>query len=249
MSCPLVFNDRAYVLGALTPEDRLQYEQHLQTCPVCAVAVGELAGLPGLLTRLPANQGATLVGDNLADASVAHAALDNAILDYSEPGPGTRGQDDPPVPQTLLLPQVRRERRRSLRRWALAVGAAAALAVVGTVAVEHLTSRGAPATVATRTVVLEPVGTSSPHGTAVLAARAWGSAIQVSCPADHDYGAGQSYTLYLIDRAGRRTASASWRALPDRDVTVVGATGLSPQEIVRLEVSDQNGTVVMRGLG
>ena len=40
--------DAAYVLGALSPEDRRAYEEHLRTCDACRAALGELAGIPGL---------------------------------------------------------------------------------------------------------------------------------------------------------------------------------------------------------
>ena len=48
---PFVSYDAAYVLGALSPEDRHAFEAHLRTCPECTRAVQELAGLPGLLAR------------------------------------------------------------------------------------------------------------------------------------------------------------------------------------------------------
>ncbi|RBM24225.1 anti-sigma factor [Streptomyces sp. PT12] len=41
--------DGAYVLGALSPQDRAAFEEHLRECDDCARAVRELAGLPGLL--------------------------------------------------------------------------------------------------------------------------------------------------------------------------------------------------------
>ncbi|WP_026075456.1 zf-HC2 domain-containing protein, partial [Cellulomonas massiliensis] len=41
--------DAAYVLGALDPDERRAFEQHLQGCPACTAAVAELAGLPGML--------------------------------------------------------------------------------------------------------------------------------------------------------------------------------------------------------
>jgi Putative zinc-finger len=44
--------DAAYVLGALAPQERHAYEQHLAGCPRCRDAVRELAGLPGLLSRV-----------------------------------------------------------------------------------------------------------------------------------------------------------------------------------------------------
>jgi hypothetical protein len=283
VTCPLVGNDGAYVLGALPAEDRLRYEQHLQVCPVCAAAVAELAGIPGLLARLPVERPAT--ADGTAPGPGPHpsgrapAGPDTSGPDTSGPdtygpdpagsdpagsdpsGPNRPGSDplgaDPPVPETLLpalLRRVRRERRRSRLRLGLAAGVAAAvLAVTGTVAVEHLTRTGltrtGPGPVATRTVALRPVGTATARGTALLTAREWGSMVQVSCQAEPGYGGEPSYTLYLTDRAGHRSAAASWRAPPDQDVTVVGASGLSPQDVVRLEVSDEHGTVVMRGAG
>lgn len=45
--------DAAYVLGALSPEDRGAFEQHLKECAECARAVQEVAGLPGLLSQVP----------------------------------------------------------------------------------------------------------------------------------------------------------------------------------------------------
>ncbi|MTD59250.1 anti-sigma factor family protein [Amycolatopsis pithecellobii] len=44
--------DAAYVLGALSPEDRAAFEAHLKQCPECARSVQELAGLPGLLSQV-----------------------------------------------------------------------------------------------------------------------------------------------------------------------------------------------------
>ena len=45
--------DAAYVLGALSPTERTAFEAHLRTCPACAGAVTALAGLPGLLAKVP----------------------------------------------------------------------------------------------------------------------------------------------------------------------------------------------------
>ena len=45
--------DAAYVLGALSPADRRAFEEHLAGCPSCAESVAELAGMPGLLARVP----------------------------------------------------------------------------------------------------------------------------------------------------------------------------------------------------
>ena len=41
-----------YVVGALTPAERAAFEEHLPTCASCRHTVRDLAGLPGLLSRV-----------------------------------------------------------------------------------------------------------------------------------------------------------------------------------------------------
>lgn len=45
--------DVAYVLGSLSPDDRQAYERHLEVCAPCEQAVCQLAGMTGLLSRVP----------------------------------------------------------------------------------------------------------------------------------------------------------------------------------------------------
>lgn len=54
MRCEYAHSDASYVLGALSPAERTDYERHLTTCPECREAVAEIAVLPGLLARLDA---------------------------------------------------------------------------------------------------------------------------------------------------------------------------------------------------
>ena len=44
--------DAAYVLGSLSPTDRREFEAHLSVCPSCSQSVGELSGIPALLSKL-----------------------------------------------------------------------------------------------------------------------------------------------------------------------------------------------------
>ena len=53
MSCRFALDDAAYVLGALPPQERREYEEHLAGCSDCARAVQQVAGLPGLLSKVP----------------------------------------------------------------------------------------------------------------------------------------------------------------------------------------------------
>jgi hypothetical protein len=45
------FDDGAYVLGALDEADRVAFEHHLQTCPLCQDSVAEMRGLPAVLEK------------------------------------------------------------------------------------------------------------------------------------------------------------------------------------------------------
>ena len=50
---PFEMFDGAYVLGALSDDDRRAYEAHLAECDACAASVRELQGLPRALAAVP----------------------------------------------------------------------------------------------------------------------------------------------------------------------------------------------------
>jgi len=97
---PFTTFDAAYVLGALSDDDRHAFEAHLTGCDACSAAVASLRSLPGLLATVPSSQ------------------LDPSLVD--EPPPDTL------LPR--LLREVRRGRLR--RRWITGGVAAAVAASV-----------------------------------------------------------------------------------------------------------------------
>ncbi len=52
---PFAHDDAAYVLGALSSDERAAFERHLETCPECSERVRELAAMPALLASVPAS--------------------------------------------------------------------------------------------------------------------------------------------------------------------------------------------------
>jgi anti-sigma factor RsiW len=105
MSCRLALDDAAYLLGALTASERRAYEEHLPGCPECTRAVNEVAGLPGLLSKVPPGE------------------LDVALPEV------------PATLLPALLSSIRRTRRRRAWTLAALGAVAACLAVVAVVGV------------------------------------------------------------------------------------------------------------------
>jgi len=63
----------AHVLGALEPEERAEFVQHLETCESCRAEVAELASIPGLLARLTDEDLESAIDPTLAQ-QIEHAA-------------------------------------------------------------------------------------------------------------------------------------------------------------------------------
>jgi anti-sigma factor RsiW len=139
MTCDYALDDGAYVLGALSPAERGEYERHLATCTECRGSVATLAVLPGLLARLDPQRAAALsrraeLPDRPA-ASPPPAILDGAVDLEGKGAPGGtdhvgrhRGDADrtrpvrdaiEPAPSTLLnrvLTTAAQQRRTDQRR-------------------------------------------------------------------------------------------------------------------------------------
>ena len=92
--------DAAYLLGALSAQERREYEEHLGTCPECSAEVASLAGVPGTLAVLPD---------------------DRALATLTAP---------PPNLLPGLVRSVQRDRRGKRYRLAVVVAATAATAAV-----------------------------------------------------------------------------------------------------------------------
>jgi hypothetical protein len=56
MTCDLATWTGAYVLGSLSLDDRTTFEKHLPDCTTCSRTLVELAGLPGLLSRVTVDE-------------------------------------------------------------------------------------------------------------------------------------------------------------------------------------------------
>jgi len=224
MSAPCQFehDDGAYVLGALSPEDRVAFERHLPGCADCTRRVRELAGIPGLLARLPVE-----------------------IVDPKEPP-----QPVPDTLLPALVRRVRRTQRR--RAWiAGGLVAAAAAIAVGAVGVATLggddsppvagpSPSSGPTTAAPEP--MRPVGAEPVSGWVSLTQVGWGTRLDLTCSyaeagdaGYHDEGP-PTYTMYVTTAAGGTEQVASWKGLPGKTMHLTGATSADADDIVSVEI-------------
>jgi anti-sigma factor RsiW len=201
--------DGAYVLGALSPEERREYEEHLTVCPACAEQVAELAGLPGLLGRL--------------DAGTALALRD---LPAPEPSPGR------PVPSPDLVAPLARWLVRRRRITAFAVAAAVVGALVAGAAVGAAVPPPAPQ--ATR---LQPVAGSAVQASLTATAVPWGTRLSWSCtyPPGGRY-APTGYRLVVTTRTGASSVVATWTASGAGASGLSAATAVPRDEIAAIDI-------------
>jgi hypothetical protein len=221
MSCPFAHEDAAYVLGALSPVERLEFERHLTQCVDCRRAVRELAGLPGLLSRV--------------DAEVLTAA--------------SAAEPLPPTVLPALARAARRTRHRRLAAAAGAAAAAAAVAASVVVSVLDVDDRESPSTADT-VVAMDPVGEVPVEADLALEQVTWGTRLQLTCTYDTDAVSFQlpsrvDYVLVVRHQDGHAEDVGSWRSLDGRTMQLTAGTAAPRGDISAIEVRTGDGRVVL----
>ena len=215
--------DAAYVLGALPSDERLEYERHLETCAACREAVAELAGLPGILGRLPVEDAIAL------DAPAADPTVDPA---------GAAGSVRSPRSLQEVAHRVGRRRRRRRVLTGLVAAVAVVLAVVGGIAIG---GRVAPTEQQAGVEhVMEPVTTPALLTADIrVAGKAWGTRFDWSC----DYGEGgwrpgstASYDLVVTRTNGTETTVATWSASGEYAKGLAATTGIPEAQIRSVDI-------------
>lgn len=213
--------DAAYVLGALSLEDRRAYENFLAENPVRNVELSEFDGMPGIL-----------------DALSVEEAL--ALTDIAS-GPPAEPRDN-----VASLAQAAAKRQQRTRRAVLAttVAAAAALTIVGGVVGATVFPRSAPTVEA---VAMQPMQPGEREGlTAQLAVteKKWGTELNWACKYTKDWSRKvTSYDIVVTTRDGTQTAVGSWRPAGDEATGLSAATSIPTAQIrtvdIRVSGTDQ----------
>jgi anti-sigma factor RsiW len=218
--------DAAYVLGSLSSVGRREFEAHLAGCPLCPSAIGELSGMPALLSQFDRDE---------------FAAIDQANRSGVEPSPPGN------LLPTLLARVNWRRRRSAIVTWTAGAAAAAVLALGVLVGVA---SNPAPSSAPQASVAVAPmaqVGTNRLASTVSISSQQWGTSISLNCVclapvnSDHD-----TLAMVAVGRDGSHTRLATWVANPGHTATPAGSISAPAGEIASVQVvSADSGQVLL----
>jgi hypothetical protein len=210
--------DAAYVLGALDSEDRRGFERHLATCPTCAAAVAEFAGLPGILSKLSAEDAVALLAAD--DVTVG---IDDHLRD---------GVHTPGLVQRLAVATVRRRRRI---RFGLVGAAVAIVAVLAVGGVEYINAQPTTTAAVAMAAVNQHVITASLS----ITPRAWGTRFDWSCnypEATSPYASPVSYDLVVVTKSGTRSVVATWSSTGPHSAGLSASSDIAYGDIGSVEI-------------
>jgi anti-sigma factor RsiW len=225
--------DAAYVLGALSPDERAEFEAHLATCGRCRAAVSELAGIPGMLAQVPTGE----------------------VLAMDAP-------DDGESREATVSPAPAAARRRWLVPVA-AAAAALLIGGVGGYAASSATRGSSPTPSVTVTaagprdrLAFSAVEPSSMTAVLDVVPKGSSTEVRVECqyavssasPGEPDYqGAWAEYAIWVVDRSGQAQQVKTWTAKPDRVMHPSGVAAVPVAQIRAVEIRRvDSGETVMR---
>ena len=217
--------DAAYVLGALSYEERNEYEAHLAKCPNCSNSLALLAGIPGFLGKI--DSGAAI-----------------SLLSGTTPDPVFDRWDDSIFIQKLAKRAAqaqRTSRTRNSLTLAAAVVLCAAIGVASSALVQTksaVQNPSAPAASASWSLTnLQPQIMSAELQ---ITSRKWGTHFDWNCAYSKvaaSWPASTRYNLVLTDSSGKKYNIASWSPSGTIAKGLSATTALSVTQIKKVEVT------------
>jgi len=212
--------DASYVLGALSPAERREFETHLESCERCRESVAELSGLPGLLGRLNADRAFELLDE--PDAAAADAPT--------------------PLPADLVARIEQRIASRRRARNRVLIGLAAAAVVAGAIVIPlSIVSPPRPTPTPGIALALGQVVSSPLTADVRLTTVGWGTKVDMTCwygPASSGgYGNTRaSYALWVVQSDGTASELSSWSAASNSTVKLSAGTSAPVTDIASVQV-------------
>lgn len=172
-----------YLLGAIEPAQRTLVERHLAACQACRAELSDLAGLPSLLRRVPADA----VRQLLADDTV---------------------QGTPQPPLTALLGRMTAIRRRRRVLTVAAVVITGVTVASGMQALHAATPRSPAAAAQARAVTVQATNPITGDWAAVrYTAQSWGTELEVSITG---VASGTRCQLLVTGWGGQKVVAGGW---------------------------------------
>ena len=218
MKCEFSYEDGAYVLGALAPAERSEFERHMATCATCRELVAAVAVLPGLLGRLDA---ATAVPTVMAPSSL--------------------------LPRTLVAVGTRRRAERRRRMWtAVAAGVVTVMIASGVGVGVHVVDSAGPPPPANLSAMI-PVSDNLPVSAEVsLVSAEGGTQINMLCRYASGYEGHWIIRLVVFARwGGTGEQVGTWTATSGQELSLTAVTHLVPEDIGRVELQRADQTTLL----
>jgi len=246
MTCQHTMTLGVYLLGALDPIERSQFESHLSYCDICRGELVRLAPLPGLLNQITQDDfadewsSAGPDGPEGPDSTVAtrvpvqsQPITEPVPLPLPPLPPVTAGTPESPVP-------VRRSPRK--RHWQVAVAAAVVvvLAVGGVFGWQAIREPVRPAAQGVTWSATTQDGAA--HADARLVDREWGTEIQSKV---EGLPPGRRCYLVVYDHYGKHEVAGWWGTDHDPDAEIPASTSIPRDKIERLEFKLDGETIAL----
>lgn len=205
--------DAAYVLGALSTEDRLAYEDYLAADPARAAALTEFAGLPGILNALTPEE---------------TVALD------AVPDDDTGSQRPLDLMPSLARAAARREKRSRRTVIALVAATAAAFLAVGVIVTSVVFGRTTSPPSTPELQAMAPTDRGGLTASLAVTEKRWGTRLDWKCA----YAKGWTkdlgtYDLVVTTDDGKQTPVASWAPTTSDEATGLAAATSIPTKQIR----------------
>jgi hypothetical protein len=207
--------DAAYVLGALSLEERRTYESYLAANPARAAELTELAGMPGILNALSREEAV-------------------ALTDIAGAPPSEQRADD----IASLTHAAAKRQQRSRRTWlAAAVASAAALLIAGGIVGATVFPNSAAPTQTVAMQAMQPTPRGGLTAELAVTEKKWGTELNWACQYTKDWSRNvDSYDIVVTTHDGVQKTVGSWKPAGDEATGLSAATSIPTKQIQRVDI-------------
>jgi hypothetical protein len=209
--------DAAYVLGALSARERLEYEDFLADNPQRAAGLTEIAALPGILNLLSPEEALALNADDAQGGEVAK-----------------------PLNLMPSLARAAEKRQRRTRRYVITMMAATAAAFLAVGVIVASAIFGRPGSAAGPSLqAMTSVGRGGITAELAVSEKQWGTRLDWSCQYTKDWSRKVgSYDLVVTTVDGKQTTVGSWRPAGDEASGLSAATVIPTAQIRTVDIRE-----------